>query len=599
VPTLYEMSSLQQRLSFPAPTEPVSIALALSGLLVLIDPELNRRTLALQHLAATGVALREDGDLLSMSVRDLHLLARLPSVVSVLVDRALHPLWAIVCHPSTQPAYVELLGGVLRISWISGSRRFDEVLSPQAVPALLGMEIPMVASPEAWAELSAGSSLPVSVGRCRVTREEFVRIDASKPQLVEAAPIPGLWRISDTAFGVPLAYAHVIDQSRGFVWDGPRPPSEMRCFPLPELSLSDAARQTAQELTERLASFRSALLVAPSASSRRVAVMTALRAASRRDVLVVSAPWALWAWQRAADLCGLNVRFATYLDLTLGEDPHDPDAIVFDDLGVVSPALRRAASRLDSVDAMRVVVVSELPNDTESALSLFARVKPSEFRDDLPLVVRYPVMATTRPIEHMRPYIVRSAPSPGGFSRLSVEVLQLTPEMVDAAAMLTSGSSTRVSDLTELTTCGTASHMSPKVSFALRRITEALREDRTIVVLCRHQRLVTLLSALVRPSRLDATALDESSPPPMTSMVALYDETLPDLSHIDEVLLLDWPLSTSVLDRSLTIPSHAEEGPVITLAHIAESIDDRLALRAVRAQSPTPLRLPELGWLLS
>jgi hypothetical protein len=461
------------------------------------------------------------------------------------------------------------------------------------------MEIPMVASPDAWTELSAGSSLPVSVGRCRVTREEFVLIEASKPQLVEAAPIPGLWRISDTSFGVPLAYAHVIDQARGFVWDGPRPPTEMRCFPLPEISLSDAARQTAQELTERLASFRSALLVAPSASSRRVAVMAALRAASRRDVLVVSAPWALWAWQRAAILCGLSVRFATYMDLTLGEDPREPDAIVFDDLGVVSPSLRRAASRLDSLDAMRVVVVSELPEDTEAALSLFARVKPSEFRDDLPIVVRYPVMAATRPVEHMRPYVVRSAPSPGGFSRLAVEVMALTPEMVDAASMLASSSSMRVQDLTELTTCGTASHMSPKVSFALRRVTAALHEERTIVVLSRHRRLLTLLSALVRPARLDVAELDESSASPVTSLLALYDETLPDLSLVDEVLILDWPLSTSVLDRALVIPSHAEEGPVITLAHIAESIDDRLALRAVRAQFPTPLRLPELGWLLS
>ena len=593
------MSSLQQRLSFPAPTEPVTLSLALAGLLVLIDPEPNHRTLALQHLAATGVSIREDGDLLSMPVRDLHLLCRLPSVVNVLVDRVLHPLWALVCHPSSQPAYVEALNGTLRVAWTSGMRRFDEVLTAQAVPALLGMEIPMVASPDAWSELSAGSSLPVSVGRCRVTREEFVRIDASKPQLVEAAPIPGLWRISDTAFGVPLAYAHVIDQSRGFVWDGPRPPSEMRCFPLPEISLSHAARQTAQELTERLASFRSALLVAPSASSRRVAVMTALRAASRHDVLVVSAPWALWAWQRAALLCGVSVRFATYMDLTLGEDPRSPDAIVFDDLGVVSPSLRRAASRLDSVDAMRVVVVSELPEATEAALSLFARVKPSEFRDDLPVVVRYPVMSSTRPVEHMRPYIVRSAPSPGGFSRLSVEVLNLTPEMVDAASMLTSTSSERVQELAELTSCGTASHMSPKVSFALRRIMEAIQDSRTIVVLCRHRRLATLLGALVRPARLEVAELSDASPPPVTSMVALYDETLPDLSHVDEVLLLDWPLSTSVLDQSLAIPSHAEDGPVITLVHVQESIDDRLALRAVRAQHPTPLRLPELGWLLS
>ena len=82
-------------------------------------------------------------------------------------------------------------------------------------------------------------------------------------------------------------------------------------------------------------------------------------------------------------------------------------------------------------------------------------------------------------------------------------------------------------------------------------------------------------------------------------MIALYDETLPDLSGVDEVLILDWPLSTSVLDDALQIPAQPEDGPVITLVHIQESIDDRFALRAVRSKFPTPLRIPELGWLLS
>lgn len=590
---------MQPRLAFPAPTADCTIALALSGLSVLIDVSALERHTALAHLAAVGVSPRVDGDLISMTVRELPLAARLPENVSILVDHLLHPLWALVCHPpEQQPASIEVLAGDLRISWLSSRRRFDEIITVDAVPALLGMDTPLVATSEGWALLSSASSLPVSVGRCQVTNEEYVLIEASKPQLVEAAPIPGLWRIDDTRFGVPLAYARVLDEARGFVWDGPRAPTQMRCFPLPDIELSAAARQTAQELTERLASFRSALLVAPAASSRRVAVASALKAASRADVLIVCAPWALWAWKRAASLCDLPVRFTTYLDLTYGEDPGRPDAVVFDDLGIVAPVLNRAASRLDSLDAMRVVVLTALPDDVSEALTLFARVKPAEFRDDVPLVVRYPVSGETRAREHMRPYVVRSSPSPGGFSRLTIDVLSLTPDLREAADLIDVVGAERVEALRELVTCGSPSHVSAKIAAALARVQAARHHNRSVCVLTSHQRFAELVSRLAKPAHLPVVPVSANSPAITESCVAVYDTDLPDLG-VEEVVIADWPLSISVLDDVLPVPQHPDDGPVVTVLHIAESIDDRLALRSVRAPAPTPLARAEIGWLLS
>lgn len=588
---------MQQRLAFPAPSGPCRMALALSGLWVLVDTTPLQRQTALAHLASLGVSFRDDGTLVAFPIRELHLLSRLNPSVEVVCDHVLHALWQTVLNPPDTPATVEVLAGDLRITWPCGRRRFDEVLFDAAVPAMLSMELPIVASDEAWARLSGSSSLPVAVGRCLVTPEEYVLIEASKPQLVEAAPLSGLWRIDDTRFGLPLAYASQLDQARGFVWDGPRPPTEMRSFDLPAVPLSASARQTAQELTERLASFKAVLLVAPAQSSRRVAVCAALKAASRVDTLVVCAPWAIWAWSRAARLCGLRVRFATYMDLALGNEVAPPDSVVFDDLTLQPASLKIAASRLDSLDALRVVVASSLPEDMDDAYSLFARLKPAEFRDDVPPHVRYPVDPLRRWNEHVRPYLVRAAPSPGGFSRLHVDVLSLSPELIEACMLLESTHESRVQDLSSIVTVGTQTALSPKISSARSLVAEALQSNRTVTVLTRHPRFASLLRALSRPFDLPIVDADPVSLRP-ESCILVFDTTIPSVSS-DVVVVADWPLSMAVLDDVVAVPQHPEEGQVIVVLHVAESIDDRLALRAARTPSPVPLGGLEVGWLLS
>lgn len=590
------MEYMQQRIDFPVATEPLQLALSLGGLWVLVEYDTRRHTHALDHLAALGVSLRIEEHLVSFPVRELTLLKRLPEYVSTVVDHLLHPLWLLANNPSQQrPAYVEVLAGSLRITWRTEHRRFDEVLHTEAVPALLAMETPIVASSEAWSALSAVSSMPVTVARCRLGINGYIEIDASKPQLVEAAPLPGLFRISDTQFGLPVAYAPYLDRAKGFVWDGPRPPSAAQVFDMPSMHLSSAARQTAIEITERLAAYGSALLEAPPGSSRRVAVMTALRTVCATNAVVVCAPWALWAWNRAAAVCGVRVSLYTYKDVAYGEDIGTPDAIVFDDLSVVPADLQRAASRLDNSHAYRVVVVTSLPDSVAEQAALMPRCKPAEFQDEHRILTRYPTAPQQRAYEHMRPYVVRSAPSPGGLSRLSVEVLDIPETLRDACAAVSSRGAARVREVSSIVSCGTTGNISPKLSLAIQRATEAVRNNRSIVVCCRHERFATLFVSLTRTLGMSVLHNQDVS----SSGVLVFDDNLPSLAHIDEVLFVDWPLSMSSIEGALPLPETPEDGPVICVAHVRDSIDDRLALRAVRSPTSSQLSGPELSWILT
>ena len=590
------MEHMQQRIDFPVATEPLRLALSLGGLWVLVEYDHRQHSHALDHLAAIGVSLRLEAQLVSFPVRELGLLTRLPEYVTVVVDHLLHPLWLLASNPPPQrPAYVEVLAGSLRVTWRDDHRRFDEVLHAESVPALLTMETPIVATAEAWSVLSTVSSMPVTVARCRVGVSGYIEIDASKPQLVEAAPLPGLFRISETQFGLPIAYAPYLDRAKGFVWDGPRPPTATKVFDLPSMYLSDSARHTALEITERLGAYGSALLEAPPGSSRRVAVMTALRTVRATNAVVVCAPWALWAWSRAAAVCGIDVSMYTYKDIAYGEDIGTPDAIVFDDLSVVPVDLQRAASRLDTIRSYRVVVVTSLPDSVAEQVALMSRCKPAEFQDDARLLTRYPTAPQQRAYEHMRPYVVKSAPSPGGLSRLSVEVLDIPETLRDACAAVATHGASRVREVSSIVSCGTTGNISPKLALAIQHAAVASKSGRTIAVCCRHERFAALFMSLTRTLGMNVLSLDGVS----TSGVLVFDDTLPALGHMDEVLFIDWPLSMSAIESALPLPQAPEDGPVICVAHVRDSIDDRLALRAVRAPVSTQLSGPELSWVLT
>jgi hypothetical protein len=92
-----------------------------------------------------------------------------------------------------------------------------------------------------------------------------------------------------------------------------------------------------------------------------------------------------------------------------------------------------------------------------------------------------------------------------------------------------------------------------------------------------------MLRAMLRP----ASVSHVEAPSPLTEIprvpvaVIRFEHGLPNLTAFDEVVVLDYPWSLDVLDRSIG-PSTEPDGPDVVVIHAAGSVDDRLAVLAAR-----------------
>ena len=586
----------QQRLLFPSPTERVKFTMALSGLRVLVEVSEGTISQGWAHLASVGVDVSHEDNNSSFAVRQLALCHRLPPYVTVDIDHLLRPLWMYAkSRDNNEPARVEIVVGDMRIAWLHASVLYDEIVHVEAIPALLACDLPFVASGNAWDALAGMSTIPVSVGRIKTSPMGYFEITSSKPQLVESSPIPALFKIGETRYGVPFAYEYEALAAPGFIHDSPpltQSPIDESFFE--DLSPSSAA--TAREIAESLALSRAACLIAPPGSSRRVAICAALQATDSLPALVITPPWGMWAWSRAAQLAGLDasvhseqVRLLTYRDLALGAKVQDAAAVVFDDMGVVTPELRNATRRLDGMDAVRVNVGISWSSSEEEQLFVMARIRPSEFSDSTPTALRYPAAPARRFFEHIRPYLVRSGTTPNRVSNLAVETHALPQELL-AALEQSRGS---IEKVTEVVSSGTGTYISPKLAATLSHCQRSIADGKSVVVLSSSQPALKRLAMMLVPERLevkDASAMTKVE----SSALVLFKDHIPDLSSIDEVVLLDWPLSSTMLDSALP-PPHVPT-PRVTVQHMRDTIDDRLAVRALRAKDPTALTPGEIEW---
>lgn len=583
------MDASQQRLEFPEPTDPVRFAFALAGLRVLVDVVSGPLSAASAYLAARGVAVSQD-EHMSFPVRHLALLGDLPAHVHVDVDHLLRSMWLLVQHRPDAPAVVERVAGELRLAWSSLSVRFDESLAPEAVPALLASDIAFVASPPAWQDMTKLSSLPVTLATARWHARGYIELAASKPHAVEVAPIPGLFRIDETTFGVPAAYAEELTHVAGIVADPPVRPPKRPKVTVSRAGLSQNASHTARELANRVAMYRGALLVAPEGGSRRVACMAALHESGFRSPVVIAAPWALWSWHRAHQLANATLTPSTLTVVPYGDVPSrplgvQPDAFVFDDLAEVPAPSRRTLRQFDALDVARVVVADAWPTEIPRQLELASYAFPYEFRPDVPLVLRYPHHPEVRAFEHLRPYLIRTGKTPGHVSRLSVDRLALPDELREASATCAAiaDAAERRRALAEIATCGVESLLSPKVASVLETITSRPASDR-IVVLTRHRRLATLLAAALRPRRV--VIAEDDFPSEVTARraavtFAVFDTAPPKVANAQLIVVADWPWSFADLDAAVPAAT-ATNLPSLRICHVVGSIDDRIASFAAR-----------------
>ena len=243
---------VQLRIEFPQPRNPVVLALALRGDSVVAAVWEGSVEDACTYLQGVRRQPRvEPGRGIVLPLRGLPRLRELPSQVRIESVGSIAPLVTYALSEPVAPATVTL-APELHLSWYDGSTRHDELLDEDAAAALPSSELPFVATEEAWEAIERLAGTPQALGVARLNHDGFVELGTTKPQRLESAPVPGLFRIDSTHFGASVAYSEAIESLRGVEWSGPRP-SQRRSVPVPEGVASLLVPQLRRDLDELLA----------------------------------------------------------------------------------------------------------------------------------------------------------------------------------------------------------------------------------------------------------------------------------------------------------------------------------------------------------
>lgn len=622
---------VQLRIGFSSPNKPQTLYLQLSGLLVLVEPDDANYDLAAEYLVAAGIpATIDPGKGLHFPVKHLSSLSSLPNQVFLSADRLLAPLVELVQNPSADNLPATLIldpSGSLQISWFDGSLNHEEDFMPEASAALLNAEIPFVATSETWDALKEHCRLPLLAGRARVNLDGFIEISATKPQLVETSPLPALFKLDDTHFGMPLDHASSLDRDHSFAWEGHRPSLESS-FSLPS-SLPESILKRSEDLKDVLHSLsaqRAAVLAWDSGLGRRVFALAAVESLDAFPLLIVTSPSSLWAWERHLDLFGRtyalshdrsDVHIITYRDLAARPVLSSPSAIIFDRLSKAVehlPETTSALHKLDGLlDAYRIACEDSFPSKPDDAIHVMSILRPGEFRSDVPIVQRYPINPSQRAQEHIDAYMVRRGnglEKSAKFDFKRSTVLALQPTEAQEVAFEQALSRPRdpadmLAEMLSITSSGPAHATSPKVVAAAAQAQRAAQERRPIVLLTRHQRTSQLLKAMLRPLPVVCAEPGEPISPSSPITVLRYDSDLPSLKAFQDVVVIDYPWSSDILERAIGSAQEQSWPQKVTCLHLENTIDDRVAVLAARRRERSavldgtaPPSAEELAYLL-
>jgi hypothetical protein len=608
---------VQLRIGFTAPTRPITVHLQLSWLQILADPIDGTDDDVFHHLTAAGIVATADplGGF-TFPAAMLPRLANLPTHVTVDTDELLAPLFQLARYPSHDnlPATLSLeAGDHLLLSWFDGEHAYDEAFLPDAAPALLSCQLPFVATNEAWSMLKGSARLPVIAGKARVNLDGFIEIfTPTSPQLVEGAPLPGLFRLDETHFGLPLEYAAAIDDNPGFLWEGPRPVLERGPGRLPRLAvdLSEHAQRDLRHMVDELAAYRAQAVVWDSGLGRRMFVLAAIACLDAWPALIVAPPHAVWLWQRQLDQlrrtysltsADADVQIITYRDLAGRQRLPSPQAIVFDELGspdASAPDAREALHRLDGIlDAYRISCSGTWPVKVDDQVAWMSVLRPGEFRSDIPVAQRYPINSAQRAGEHVQAYLSRrtgaGAGGPDRFRRSSVLTVAPSDDLARTiATVLHRGDTDRravLAQIMEMISAGAPQSISPKLSEAAREVREAAIRGNRVAVVTRHRKTATMLKAMLRPVKSVTVTPGDVVPDGVPVMIVVFDTILPDLRSFDEVVLVDYPWSTGAVEDAVGSAAGRAGPQRVVFLHMPGTVDDRLAmLAAVRRESGDP-----------
>jgi hypothetical protein len=619
---------VQLRLEFTTPTRPQQLLLTLSGIQVMAVPRDDDTDLAVAYLTAAGATVQLDeirGPL--FPVRELPRLLRLPGQVDVTATHPVDVLWELVKTPPVGDAPVTVTiedRETLNLSWPAhGDVEFNEAFPLSAAAALMALETPLVAQPDAWDAFIQATSLPVVLARARVNLDGFVELTSPVPHQLEVAPIPALFRVDDTHFGLPLAYADRLDGLPGVVWEH-RPPSYDRApRQVPDLpfELSPHGLEDLRGLVAGLASTRGQAVVWDHGLGRRIFCLAAVEMLQAFPLLVVTSPSSMWAWLRHLELVGRSatlshdrgdVHILTYRDLAARPRLASPASVIFDDLDVVqrqTPELLKSLHRLDGlVDAYRIAASVSFPTDLDDIVGYMSVLRPVEFRSDVPALLRYPVNAEQRLTEHVECYrsrrVAGSTPQPR-FRRSSTEVLeapQSTLDALEAARRDHRSAPHLLAELLGIVSAGPSHAIGPKVVRAAEILSDARRADRRAAVVTRHDQTARVLAGLLRPLKPEVV---RSATPSGEVAIIHAEKSLPDLRSYAVVVFVDYPVNLGMIDDAVGRASDPSGPEEVIMLHLAGTIDDRLALlsalrqeRASVSDPNEPLNDADISYLL-
>lgn len=616
----------QLRMEF-APAHPDRVLLDISGLTLLVSANVPEPEL-FTFLASKGLDPEYRPGLgVSAPARLLTKFASLGVNISVSDDLA--PVWSLVNDPPPlkYPATVERTESGYVLSWESiQGVAYDEIVSPDLAPLLGFADLAIVATDDVWSDIERDLPTLGPSGTCSTSPEGYVAVSTSKPQIMEASKIPGLFRVSSTVFGVCSAFVEDLLREPGLRWTGPRPTRKTPSIEFPtHLTLAPHIRSTLPGLVGDLSSLGAKAVVWESGLGRRILVLSALEILDAYPATVVCPPQSLWLWMRHVDMvsraCGLSnensdVQLITYHDLPRRRV--EAQSIIFDDLASPEadstwPALLKLHHL---TDAYRIAVEDAWPDSPEESRRLMEVLRPGEFRSDVSIAERYPVDPARRLNEHVEVYLSRRSREETTdrkvFRRSSVRVVSLTqPQQAAVAAASAKIASTApqrvLGEVLEIVSAGPSTSLSPKVAAAVDMVRSSVSRGRSVAVLTRHKRSAQLVRSLLRP--LGVSVLD--GPPAgatlerETALVVIFESNLPRLQSFDDVIVLDYPWSFGILEHAVS-PASSLEGPDVVVVHAADSPDDRMAVLAARRSEYgtvpadyTSLSLDDIAYVLA
>ncbi len=596
--------SVQLRLHYEQPLTPQRLRVSLRGQSVLLAPDDGDSQRAAAYLQSVGVRTSvDDVGLLTFPVADLDRLLDLPERVVVLPTGDVRTLLHLLDASEGSVIVTLDTPRVLNVSWVDATGECNEPLDIAATPALLALGVPVVADQETWSALHAASALPTVLARAKVNLDGFVEMTTSVPQQVESLDVPGLFRIDETRFGLPLSAIRNLDAVPGVVWEGPvpaydPPPADVGSLPL---VLSSASRAHLRLLVDRLAFSRSIAVVWPRGTGRRVFSLAAIEALDAYPLVLLTRPALLWAWRRHLDLLGRRPSLVTDGDVLLcpygdvraitGRTP--PAALLLDDLDTLAAAPGALAELSSSLapfegdpDMFRLTVSSSLPSGLDEVYAFMGVLRPGEFRPGVPVASRYASPTARRLNEHAGLYVLgHNGEADTTTFRRSEVVTAIADEALGrllAALPSPGGAPGRRRELLgkvlTILREGSEDHLGAKIPHVLELVLASAGRGERVAVFTGSERCSAILAGLAGRRAAE---------------LATFHASIPDRPvDAQTVVVMEYPRAFSTLDDAVVEASDSRGPRRVVLVHVEGSLEDRLAVLALARSEIAGLRDP-------